>query len=347
MNRLWSLWCALSGADPSDSSRKMAFNIDRRVAALSAHNPDLVEGFATYVWSADRGMSQDNFLDRWLAEVTADQLRRDDVAARELEERAAATARRHQAEQDALRRELDQAEQRRLKDEEVRRREERAAAEALRAERATQIAQVRRRMAVIRSQVVSLYNITALDNLASIASRGILCHDLAQGVRHVDLSNRGVQDRRDGKVVNGRRLHEYANLYFNPRNAMLAAVQHSAGDGVVLLEVSADVLELPGTVICDGNATNNVTRSWPAVSGLKHLDLSVVRSYYRRTPEGEVDYELRRATQAEVLVPDRVPARFIEGVIAPSETALELAAYRVGHWPGRIERERFFANWNH
>lgn len=62
MNRLWNLWCELSCTDSGDSRLKLAFNTDRRAATLSAHAAALVEGFATYVWSTNPGISQHEFL---------------------------------------------------------------------------------------------------------------------------------------------------------------------------------------------------------------------------------------------------------------------------------------------
>jgi hypothetical protein len=341
VNRLWNLWCELSGTDSGDSRLKLAFNTDRRVATLSAHAAAVVEGFATYVWSANPGISQHEFLDLWLAEVTEDQRRRDEAAEQRRAEQRAAEARRIQAEQEAARREREAAERRRKAEEDSRRRAHQAAEEQrLRQERA-RLAQHRERAAQVRSRVGSLYNITSVENLASIASRGILSHDLARDIRHHDLSNRSVQDRRDGRSCDGRPLHWFANLYFNPRNAMLAAV-HAANPSVVVLVVSPDVLDLPGVVVFDGNAAVGSSTWWTAAEGLAQIDLDSVRSRYRRNDAGEVDRELRRVTQAEVLVPQRVPPRFIAGVRAPSEAVLERAGLLVGHWPGEVDRDMFF-----
>ncbi|WP_224277792.1 DUF4433 domain-containing protein [Nocardioides lacusdianchii] len=342
MNRLWGQWCALSGTDPGDSRQKMAFNIDRRVAALSAHDADLVESLATHVWSAEPGTSQDAFLDRWLAEVTADQLRRDETAERERQEQAAATVRQRQAEQHALGRERYEAEQRRLKEDEDRRRADRAAGKRLRADQATRIAQKRQRTAVVRGQVVSLYNITAVANLARIASRGILCHDLATDVRHDDLSDGGVQERRDGRWVGDMPLHSYANLYINPRNAMLYRLYKFERRDVVVICVSGDVLDEPGVVVFDGNAAAGASKWWPAPEGLAQIDLDSIRSETWRDFKGAPDPELKRITQAEVLVPGAVLPRFIEGFLAPSQEVVERAKRIVGHWSGQVDRHTFF-----
>lgn len=320
VNRLWNLWCELSGTDPRDSRQKLAFNTDRRVAALSAHATELVEGFAIDVWSADPGVSEHDFLDQWLSAVTDDLDRRDKVVAREREE----AERRRTAEEEALQRAFNAAEERRRVDERARLREE------------------RQRVAVARRQVGSLYNITSVANLASIASKGILCHDLAADIRHDDLSDRGVQDRRGGRSVDGTPLHRFANLYFNPRNAMLYRL-HKFGDrNVVVLQVSVEVLDQPGVVVFEGNAASRVSEWRRASEGLAHINLPLIRGLTWHNAAGEVDVELKRLTQAEVLVPQVVAPRFIEGFLAPSYAVLERASRAVGHWPGRVDRWTFF-----
>lgn len=320
VNRLWTLWCELSGTDPGDSRQKMAFNTDRRVTALSAHATELVKGFAIYVWSADPGMSQHDFLDQWLAAVNDDQRRREAVVAREREE----AERRRKAEEEARHRELQAAKVRRQ-------------AEA-RARRSGEL----ERAAVVRSQVDSLYNITSVANLARIASRGILCHDLAADISHDDLSDRGVQDRREGRIVDGTPLHRFANLYFNPRNAMLYRLHKYEGRDVVVLQVSAEVLDQPGVVVFDGNAASGGSQWWPASEGLARIDLDRIRSRTWRDAAGETNSELKRITQAEVLVPRMVAPRFIEGFLAPTQEVLDRAGHVVGHWRGRVDRQTFF-----
>ena len=69
-----------------------------------------------------------------------------------------------------------------------------------------------------------------LKNLKSIVSWGILCHDEAAKIAHHDVSDRGVQDRRDD-------LHRFASLYFNPRNAMLFRLHKGEHRELVVLRV--------------------------------------------------------------------------------------------------------------
>ncbi len=73
-----------------------------------------------------------------------------------------------------------------------------------------------------REELDELHYITPIDNVVSILSSGILSHQLAAKVHHTSVAMQEVQDIRMNKVVpGGRNLHEYANTYFNARNAML------------------------------------------------------------------------------------------------------------------------------
>ena len=75
-----------------------------------------------------------------------------------------------------------------------------------------------------REELEELHYITPIVNVASILSSGILSHQLAAKVHHTSVAMREVQDIRMNKVVpgtNGRRLHDYANVYICARNPML------------------------------------------------------------------------------------------------------------------------------
>ena len=73
-----------------------------------------------------------------------------------------------------------------------------------------------------REELEELHYITLIGNVASILTKGILSHHLAERVPHGSVAMQKVQDIRSNKVVpGGRKLHEYANTYFNARNAML------------------------------------------------------------------------------------------------------------------------------
>ena len=100
-------------------------------------------------------------------------------------------------------------------------------------------------------------------NLAGILLHGILSHAdvlVRDDILATDISEAGVQIRRNRQEpANHRMIHDYAPLYINPKNPMLSArrsIQHE----IVLLKISAEVLQDGQHVFSDGNAASHGTR---------------------------------------------------------------------------------------
>jgi len=119
-----------------------------------------------------------------------------------------------------------------------------------------------------RAELQELHYITQIDNVPSILQHGILSHSRASCLTHKSMAMPEIQDRRSSVVVpNGRPLHEYANLYFCARNPMLFKRQSQRNE-MCVLRISVDVLDLPGVVIADCNASSRYVRFAAAPSGL-------------------------------------------------------------------------------
>ena len=361
LNRLWNLWCSLSGTDVGDASLKVSFNVDPRVALLSGHEAGMVEERALDLWGVGFSGTQDEFLDLWVAAVTATQR----VAERERQAKDA--ERRREAELAEKQRQIEQADKRRRREqaqaEERRRREQAQAEERRRREQAQAEGRRRReeeearreaeaeerrrqetqRIAQVRSRIPCLYNITSVLNLRSISQHGILSHERVASIPHVDMSDHSVQGRRENRVVaGGNGIHSFASLYFNPSNAMLYRLWKKEGRDLVVLAVAADVLDESGVVVTDGNAASGASASWLGVGGLAHVDLNRVYSKSWWTGDGEIDGDLKRVTQAEVLVPGCVHPRWIRGLFAPTRSIMEQAAQAAPHWTCEINTPVFF-----
>ena len=114
-----------------------------------------------------------------------------------------------------------------------------------------------------RDEVKELHFITTMDDLGSILMRGILCHNRARRLPHRSIASEEVQDIRRGKSVpGGLSLHSYANLYFDARNPMMSCLRHLPD--LVVIRVSPEVLDIPDTVVADGNAATWNTRFYPS-----------------------------------------------------------------------------------
>lgn len=170
-----------------------------------------------------------------------------------------------------------------------------------------------------RSDLEELHYITPIANVPSILARGILSFRRAQPLGPHSVASTAVQARRKGKrVPGGRLLHEYANLYICARNPMLY-VRSAQHQDLCVLRVSTDILDAPGAVIADGNAASEYTAFGPSPDGLARIDRGLVFAEYWTDPDQIEHWRKARAKCAEVLVPDRVDAGYVDGVYVSCE----------------------------
>lgn len=183
-----------------------------------------------------------------------------------------------------------------------------------------------------RSKIHELHYITASRNVPSITRVGILSHARAERVHHISVADADVQSRRTTRrIPGGLRLHQYANLYFNGRNAMLYIVTNNydqtkrvPAEDLVVLRVSPSVLDIPGCIVTDINAAADIEPRWYSVQdGLAALNAEELYadSWNHRDP-----FEKMRRKQrmmAEVLVPHGVPVDHILGGYVVSDEAAD------------------------
>lgn len=170
-----------------------------------------------------------------------------------------------------------------------------------------------------RSELEELHYIAPINNLESIASEGILSHDLASGVEHCSVAMQEIQSRRARKVVPcGRRLHEYANLYLCARNPMMF-MKRTDYEQLCVLRVNCEVLDIEGAVISDSNAASDYVRFAPAPRGLDIVSFERTFAEYWLDDNPMEQFRKKAAKCAEVLVPDRVMPDSIFGVYVGSE----------------------------
>lgn len=177
-----------------------------------------------------------------------------------------------------------------------------------------------------RVELDELHYITSIDNVVSICKRGILSHNGIRklGLDHNSVAMKEIQNIRKGVQVpgTGKALHDYANLYICARNPMILKVQ-TKHKKLCVLKVSCDVLDIPGTIVTDGNAASGYSRFEPAPEGLSIVNRQ--RTFARDWRDEVQAVYFRKKSQkcAEVLVLDRVPAKHVEGVYVSCPEARE------------------------
>ncbi len=164
----------------------------------------------------------------------------------------------------------------------------------------------------MKNRVTELHCIVPISTIPSVLKHGWLSHDKASRLKHTDVSNPDVQDRRKIiRVPGGLKLHRYANLYFDARNPMMYTMKERA-DILCVLRFSPDVVRISGVVITDKNASSDYPR-FLSQTAITLLDFDMIYAEYWTHPN-EIEYRRRKSMKcAEVLVPHRVSCAYIIG----------------------------------
>jgi hypothetical protein len=191
-------------------------------------------------------------------------------------------------------------------------------------------------------KLTEFQNIMLIENIPSVLGFGILSFAEASKFAHSSVALQDAQNIRDGKrVTGGLPLHEYANVYFHARNPMMSRRRDDA-HRLCVLRVSVRILEIPGAVITDQNATSKYVRfDAPDKLGLLNLETIFARNW--KHPDDQIrEWRHSSAKCAEVLVPKRIPPEMIEGAYVCSSAARQSLVDAGFHLPITIDPDMFF-----
>lgn len=168
-----------------------------------------------------------------------------------------------------------------------------------------------------------LYNIQAIDNIPSIMQRGLLSNERASRIEHVSIAMNEVQARRDSvRIPNGLKLHQYANLYFDPWNPMLSR-KRSQNEEICILKFDRSVLDFDGVILSDRNASSDYAAFYGAKVGLEKIDFDLVYARYWTDEDYFEQCRKKSIKCAEVLVPYYIPYDFVIAAAVVNEDAAE------------------------
>ncbi len=140
-----------------------------------------------------------------------------------------------------------------------------------------------------REELKELHYITPICNLCSIMTLGLLSHRRAEALGHHSIAMEEIQMRRAKKTVpGGLALHEYVNLYINARNKMLFKIKDTHAD-LCVLRIDPSLLDLPGVIVADQNASSDYVRFEPTPNGLQYVDKRLVFADYWTHPEDPIE----------------------------------------------------------
>ena len=176
-----------------------------------------------------------------------------------------------------------------------------------------------------RRQFPGVYYIVARDNFASIMKHGVLSHSRVIAINHRPVyDERIVAKRRDKTVPNGKSLWDFANFYFQPRNAMMYRVRQIERQDVVVLVLRRDVFKAADYVSV-GNAAAHASEFLPVEEGLTRL---------RRDEAWEVLHgkgwskESKSLMMSELLVEGSVAPDLIDAIYVPNASGLQFIRER-------------------
>ena len=173
------------------------------------------------------------------------------------------------------------------------------------------------------SDIKELYYIAHINNVKSILQNGILCYNKAKKIMYTDISDSKVQSRREKEVIPGgkSKLHDYANLYFNARNAMMSKRRDYHKD-LCVLRINPDVLTFPKVILSDKNASSGYVRFYE-ITDIDKLDSSLIFTEDWRNGNTIQYWNKKSASCAEVLIPDCVGSKFIIGIYVSCQDTYE------------------------
>ena len=198
-----------------------------------------------------------------------------------------------------------------------------------------------------RLGIQCFYHITHVSNLPSILQFGLLCKNRVPP-GYVSIANEDIQAARSVKSIPqrpGLTLHDCVPLFVAPKPPMLSA-RREQQEAIVYLHLHYQILSLPGVVFTDGNARSKSTQFFDRVEDLQGLDWEVLRANYWGDEDPIQHKENKRRRSAEVLVPGRIPPRFIQRVTTYSKWArlqAERAVVKAGmNIPVQIDPSYFY-----
>jgi ssDNA thymidine ADP-ribosyltransferase DarT-like protein len=175
----------------------------------------------------------------------------------------------------------------------------------------------------MNARVTEFHCIMPLENIPSVLKLGILSNERAAKLEHRSVAMEDVQEKREMKhVPGGLKLHQYANLYFHARNPMLYKRKGEVNN-LCVLRISTEILQLPGVVLADCNASSPYVR-FLAPSQWELLDYEAIYAmdWNRQHANDPYAYRVHKARKcAEVLVPHVVETKFVIGAYVVDEAA--------------------------
>lgn len=172
-------------------------------------------------------------------------------------------------------------------------------------------------------KILYAFRITHIDNIQHVAQYGIVrANSPLRNPNFVSIGDRQIIKIREEETSQGYRLSEYIPFYFGPRSPMLYVIQNGY-NGVSKIEpekIVYCVIKLEDLinsdidcVFTDGHAISNLTRYY-GKDKLQHIDNIIkYEDVFSKFWNSEADRDLKRRKEAELLVKNDLPVKFVRG----------------------------------
>lgn len=175
------------------------------------------------------------------------------------------------------------------------------------------------------------FRITHINNISHIAKCGIVkATSLLHDKKFQPIGDSQVINLRKGKVINGYHIGDYIPFYFGPRSPMLYVIQHGYNgvqrvepEKIVYCVIKLDDLIADGIecLFTDGHALSFLTSFYTKDYLVNINSIVNYKDVYSSQWNLEGDRDLKRRKEAELLIKDDLPAKYIKGYVVYNEKA--------------------------
>ena len=181
------------------------------------------------------------------------------------------------------------------------------------------------------NQLKYAFRLTHIDNIQYIMSHGLVRSvSTLRDENYVPIGDVQVIQIRKDRKYHGYCLSDYMPFYFGPRSPMLYVIQHGfngvrkvAPENIVYCVVRIEDI-IKNNISCiftDGHALSSLTNYY-SKNELAILDRFIkYDDVYSAYWNSEMDIDLKRRKEAELLINDDFPVQYIRGFVVYNETA--------------------------
>lgn len=174
------------------------------------------------------------------------------------------------------------------------------------------------------------FRMTHIENIPHIIAQGFVHKDSSHASStYTAIGDQSIINARNKKKVAGRFISEYIPFYFGPRSPMLFCIQtgynvtkrHPQEIVYCVLKLETIIASPLQYIFTDGHANNAITSIYESEQ-LPQIDTII--SYddiYADQWSTEIDTDLKRRKEAELLFIDEVPPTYIAGYIVYNQEA--------------------------